>query len=746
MRARDFDELARSFATARGWPLDRRQLLAAFGLGAASVTMAAHNPPPVASQPATPAPGIASLGLPEPAGPNVADKAWELEFDLQAIFAFVRDSVLYDPYPGVLRGARGTLWSLAGNSADQALLLAELLTASQLPVRFALGAIDDTLAAKLVASAAPDPATLSAHRLATLSLQDSDSESSDTMATPTAGVDEFVAQLPARRRAMLDLAEQRLQHSLATIEQQLAGAGIELPRPTLAVPERERTNHVWIQVQDGADWVDLDPSVPGAEFGKRYADAARTASELPADLFHQVRFRLSVETISAGSLQRSDLMTLEARSAELTGHQLGFVHLTPDSLAAAGSAIAGALAGYVTYIPHFFAGEQVTRGEPLRFATGDGAIASLGGAGFDGDTIAEWLEIDILSPDAPTVTVSRELFDRAGEEARATGTIDLSTLGLVDLVALPDGTHGYLPLLGINTLTVTTSVLPISAQLARADPADPVDGLSVVNGAYTALRDSLAAQLPGAAPFRLFLDRPNVALVSQTPIALEGSDATLENVVDLLHRGFRPVPLASGAAHHPLVVAGIVSHIAERTLLGDGGTAPVAGNQMPIVSVGRLFETALMRDIPIHTLLPGASADDLAVSARAKRRIGAATAAGLAVIVPERSIELDGVPLAGWWEVDLSSGLALDRMETGRGEGEYAMLLRIARVAYKFLTTGHCVGAAGLAAVAALMMGAVDGEKATQSPSRFNVLSGYAGAATAGTGAIPLAAGCAAAL
>jgi len=66
-----------------------------------------------------------------------AQIAQDLGNDPEAIFRFVADEVRYEPYSGALRGASGTYYSRAGNSVDQALLLARLLDAANVRTRFA---------------------------------------------------------------------------------------------------------------------------------------------------------------------------------------------------------------------------------------------------------------------------------------------------------------------------------------------------------------------------------------------------------------------------------------------------------------------------------------------------------------------------------------------------------------------------------------------------------------------------------
>src|SRR5205085_99221 len=81
---------------------------------------------------------------------DVPGKARELGFDPQRIFAFVRDRIGYEPYRGVLRGARGALAARAGNSFDKSLLLQSLLLASGQKASLVRGQLPDEKAKSLV--------------------------------------------------------------------------------------------------------------------------------------------------------------------------------------------------------------------------------------------------------------------------------------------------------------------------------------------------------------------------------------------------------------------------------------------------------------------------------------------------------------------------------------------------------------------------------------------------------------------
>src|SRR5262249_15524321 len=50
--------------------------------------------------------------------PFIQEAAAKLDYDPQAIFDYLHEDVGYNSYIGSLRGARGTLWSSAGNALD----------------------------------------------------------------------------------------------------------------------------------------------------------------------------------------------------------------------------------------------------------------------------------------------------------------------------------------------------------------------------------------------------------------------------------------------------------------------------------------------------------------------------------------------------------------------------------------------------------------------------------------------------
>src|SRR5215204_6209738 len=224
-----------------GRRLTRRDVLRALGVGGVGVATAGSTWSGVAT---TKAQDMGLIATPEAAspqgfdrvGPTVADQAADLRYDLNAIFRFVADEVNYDPYAGALRGAHGTYWGLAGNSVDQALLLAALLDEALVETRFVVGELSDEAAERLLASTRQDAETARAKTTRVLApLPPTDGQ---TLAlTPE---EEALAQaLLGAQQAFMERIDQQLNEEVEVVEGALASAGITLPAPVDELPERE---------------------------------------------------------------------------------------------------------------------------------------------------------------------------------------------------------------------------------------------------------------------------------------------------------------------------------------------------------------------------------------------------------------------------------------------------------------------------------------------------------------------------
>jgi hypothetical protein len=264
MQHQRFDDLARRIGAIGQASTNRRTFLRALGAGAATALTASAAT--AVAQDATPSPEVpAAPSVRLPGGKALEDSAFELDLDAETIFRFVADEVRYEPYAGALRGAKGTLWGLAGNSVDKAQLLAALLTSALFEVRFAVGQLDDAAVAKLLEAAAIDADTTRAHSQKVMEIPPAEGDIDLSALTPEQR--EAIEKLPETRQELIAIAKERLAEGVATLDGALTDSGITLPPLADTLPDLERNQHVWVQYASGTEWVDLDPSLPNAQAG-----------------------------------------------------------------------------------------------------------------------------------------------------------------------------------------------------------------------------------------------------------------------------------------------------------------------------------------------------------------------------------------------------------------------------------------------------------------------------------------------
>jgi transglutaminase-like putative cysteine protease len=73
--------------------------------------------------------------------PDIVALARQLDYNPVRMFEWVNQNVKFEPYYGSMKGGLGTLWSKSGGATDQASLLAALLRASNIPVRYVRGTV-----------------------------------------------------------------------------------------------------------------------------------------------------------------------------------------------------------------------------------------------------------------------------------------------------------------------------------------------------------------------------------------------------------------------------------------------------------------------------------------------------------------------------------------------------------------------------------------------------------------------------
>ena len=443
------------------------------------------------------------------------------------------------------------------------------------------------------------------------------------------------------------------------------------------MPEHERRRHVWVQYADGPLWIDLDPSIPGSQPGDLHATVLETHDRLPDDEHHRVTIRLVAEQIVGGAPTRSELLTFEAPSGDLVGVPITLLHPEAETLKAAGVAITGALTGLLNHVPALIVGNQSVEGKPVTFATGGGAVDALSALGnadgaTEGDTLSEWLEIDLKSPQVERQIV-REIFDRVGYAQRQVTTVDLAAVAPVELVEAGEAAGTFLPLTAVWSIGVVSGMVPASYFGEALQSGDQLADLSRIVHTYHYGRDVISQSQASTTGFRAYRDEPNVTAFVMAKMATT-TDAVPETATfDILHRRSAVSPLAGASAPtdpHPLLAEGVLAHVIERAIVEIGAVMPpeLALPTGSSTGVGRVFEEAAREGIATVVLRPGeADSARLAIGEGARARIAATVAAGFVVVVPERPVALGGEERVGWWLVDPTTGATADQMDDGRG-------------------------------------------------------------------------------
>ena len=611
-------------------------------------------------------------------GYPVAALAWTLDYDVDEMFRYVADEIRYEPYPGILRGAAGTLAAGAGNSVDKSLLLAALLDASLVPYRFARGPLDEAAAARIVDSLATD---LAGARQAALDPLERGVDQLTAAASPPPGTEgspaadeqeaEAIAIQAARR---FEVARSRVHETVTMLSDALGGAGITLPSSgnDVSLPTAEITDHTWVQVANGASWKDFDPTLPATPAGAALATPSEAIDGLPDDLRYGVRFEVLVERVQAGQLVTNSILTDDEFADRLAGVPVMFGHVTPSSLKRLGVTLSTLLGdGWIDYRP--------TLGIGTRSLVADGTVAfpvaggptdifgsetSPGAGPVDGEATAEWLQITVTPPGSDPEVIRRTVFDRL-PAVRPSGTPTVTSVEPIALVDLDgSGDTDYPPMRGVKAFAIATgptSALPV---LTASD-----DGLGMFALAYHHLRDAVGADIALDAGARTFIDGPNIVSVSVDVDA----DATAADIrghvrvgLDIWLRSHGVLPLlgSSKAPANAELVAGVTDHVAERfalEALADARDAPPGE-----VGVGAVFEAASVQEIPT-IVLHGTVPEVLPYGALAAGSIHAAVAAGDVVVIPARPVMLGGAERVGWWAIDPASGETTDSMDDGSG-------------------------------------------------------------------------------
>jgi len=574
----------------------------------------------------------------------VLEKIGQIGCDPVKLFEFVRDKVGFEPYRGSLRGARGTLWSMAGNALDQASLLVGMLRACGIPARYVSGTLDTAHAQDLILSMFP-PITRA-----------------------VGGLDP--ATLPP-------IGDVNINDLLLNTSQFLPGAD------QISEPDKdeellsETREHYWVEYFDGSRFVRLDPLLAKVDPTAASPMAASTFVEVDDAIRQKVQFRLDNEFLLTGLipgavLRISDVLdpVLDTptsdvrrfgsvhvfqhtvldrtfRTVELVGEPVSVGHFVDQQVFATPFVTIGSIN---TYSPWMQVGD---RDELIRGTDYEELYSFLGSEVLSG----LFLRMRVIDAQGHGQDFERALVDRIGSALRegeggvleanvsrgapALADLDISTVyvlgGLQDFAAIGSETGA------LNQAQAALDGQMASTPSALLGPARDV-GLHLtrlVTELFAATADVNDRTLERSLLSRIYWAAPQILMSSAKASGSLGIDLDLRS----------DSPRVISGPQHPLVTAKVIR--STRGFLHGSLESELMRrltNKRPHSSSEAVLSPDLQKLLLVVPWNPEFASAPISSNARAE--ILRATSSGRVVILPVVS----GMVRAAWWEFNPNTG------------------------------------------------------------------------------------------
>ncbi|UCC92501.1 MAG: hypothetical protein JSW25_07480, partial [Thermoplasmata archaeon] len=541
--------------------------------------------------------------------------------DVESIFGYVQNFVAYESYNGSLRGARGTIWGMAGNSLDQSNLLVALLRNAGIPCRYVTGTLPDDDARTLVKSM-------------------------------------FVSG--------------ELLYGIAPVSGPVANPS------TNATLLGEAKNHTWVEYYKGQDeWVSLDPSFVSAGINDTFTAPVDRFSETPEHWRHHVRIKVRVEEwelfgASLGRLNMRTVFNKEYATAKLAGQNSYMTHEVDKKPHGRESLPFGGVNPYyyetITYQDVLVIANETMYGNTYVETFYPLAAYEL----LSEEFTAEWLDIIITSPDGTTTTVTRTIFDKVGYEYRnKDGSVWIGE-PMMERDPPITGVEIYSILVAPNRVPFTAvedqldqfqetyakykaEALKNTTKAEKEAFKDAVNRkhidllhLAALELAYVSdMRDDTAQ---GVLQMKSYFIEPRIIIAS-----FEAKDPEFYFILDWRYNDIRGLAYPGVPSNMPFKYQeqkGVTDTDVESELM-----QAYAPNQT-VISLNTIFVQAAEEDVPLIYIRKEWDfiVDRLNISREAAKRIQRALDAGKIVVVPERSVIMADKPRIAWWEQDPVTG------------------------------------------------------------------------------------------
>jgi hypothetical protein len=634
---------------------------------------------------------------------DVRAKALQLQYDVQRTFAFVRDEIAFEPYRGVLRGARGALAARAANALDKSLLLKELLESGghevrlmrgQLPPEKARGLVEQYLARVSVPAVDRTDAELPPELAGQIGIELEDLR--EVLAENRRASEKFLSEATSSANVEAEF-----------LWKQLGAAGVKLGRTHeqwLTELTARAVDHVWVEHvgADGAAAV-LDATfAPGAGQAGPISAKVPTEGTPVADLNaerHVVQFQL-IYTVNEGAAPAEKVLMDVPLYADEALYDAPMFTIEPadpvpppSKLLEMDSATAIKLVtGFKNYqavvrsrgmsigspafdlkgnITPIAPNGRVKAAQQLAGATG-GLFGDALGGGKTGAETNNFLELSVLMtiqvPGAAPATQRRVLL----KQAQTTGEEFLSPILewkiLIQPQPLVPALAGFEAL--ENTAAVVEGLLPILESSDARAGVDRVAGIkpSTHPGLLVDLsgfrENATATALRENPSITVLWDRPQIAVAEQRFCANAKTGNTCGHAsIDLVDNAVSFIPRAPDAADAATRAAlrqGVFDTVAEALMLAKRQGGAVAGAFDSLRSVreagGRLAVVEASNS-------GGLAATSL--SERDRQWIARHESSSHRIAAPAAAQQAGP---SAWWSIDSQTGSVLGRRDGGRGQ------------------------------------------------------------------------------
>jgi len=561
--------------------------------------------------------------------PFVQEEAAKLDYDPTQIFNFLHTQVGYNSYLGSVRGARGTLWSNAGNALDVASLGVALMRASGIPAQYVSGTLSQSDAQELILSMFP------------ASVQ-------------------TVGYIPAGTQTA-DPAD----------DPQLLS---------------ETESHYWFQFDTGSGMTDADPLMAGATVGQTFTTSTGTFTEVPDSLREKIEVQVVAEITNTASAlfglsgqQDTTVLDQTFNDVDLVGKPISIGNLVNETDLSSPVFVSQV----ITYTPYVMFGDFNTSVQSDEFIQGTPYQETLTNFPFGSQVLTGlFLNVTLSGPDGPAETYNRSLVDEIGYGVRqnggSTGAVattpaltqyDVFTLNALPGLLDPDVGAGLnrqyqAAVAAVNQIDATAITSTTSAQDAQIRELSVyATRLETYNFLQTS--DLFLANLSSIADVEAYFERPRLTIAStQTPDA----NTPFANNFDIQRDELTVEPFPGQNVAQTVLfnfqfglTEGVVEGIAIPSTPGD-----------PSVTVPDIIDMADSQGIPLVVLSPAqiGQVADLAISAQAQARISSALTAGYVVITPTTSVQVGGTEQTAWYQVDPNTGSLSAVAEDGLHQDE----------------------------------------------------------------------------